>query len=403
MKIKTKISLGLIFLFLAIVLTSGMGVWYLHQLSADAKNILRDNYETLEYTKKMLESLEESSNKIEHFEQNLARQERNISEIGEREVTQQLRSEFEAFKKDKSAIRISSMRQYIYHLMELNMNAIVRKNQVASQTAKDAINLLSFVVAGVVLFSFSFIFNFPNYIAEPIAKLTEGIKEIANKNYAQRLHFKSNDEFGTLASAFNKMAEKLDNYEHSNLAKLLFEKRRIETIINNMHDAIVGLDEHRNILFINQLATQLLGLNEAEIIGKYAPDIALYNDLLRNLLQTENSSSPIKIFADQKESYFTKEVLEIINTENNMTEGTVISLKNITKFQELDLEKTNFIATISHELKTPISVIKTSLELLEDAKNGQLNTQQKVIINKAKAETELVVKITDELSKNVYN
>ena len=52
MKIKTKITLGLISLFMAILLTGGLGVWYLHQLSADAKNILRDNYETLEYTKK---------------------------------------------------------------------------------------------------------------------------------------------------------------------------------------------------------------------------------------------------------------------------------------------------------------------------------------------------------------
>ena len=399
MKIKTKITLGLISLFLAILLTGGLGVWYLQQLSADAKNILRDNYETLEYTKKMLESIEKRMSKNDQFEQNLFAQENNISEIGERDVTQQLRNEFNLFKKDSSSIHIATMRQNIFQIMDLNMNAIVRKNQIASRTADKAITLLSFVLASVLLFTFSFIFNFPNYIAEPISELTKGIKQIANKNYDQRLHFKSNDEFGILATAFNKMAQELDNYEHSNLAKLLFEKRRIETIINNMNDAIIGLDERKNILFINQIAVQLLGVKEEEIINKYAPYIALDNDLLRNLLQKENISNPIKIFANQKESYFTKDILEVKNTENE-TSGTVITLKNITKFQELDLEKTNFIATISHELKMPISTIKASLKLLEDDKIGKTNNVQKELINHLKADSDLLLKITNELSNS---
>ncbi|CAH0995932.1 Sensor protein kinase WalK [Emticicia aquatica] len=402
MKIKTKISLGLIFLFLAILLTGGLGVWYLHQLSADAKNILQDNYETLEYSKKMLESLEKNTNENKRFEQNLIAQEQNISEIGEKDVTQQLRAKFNLFKKDSSISHIGSMRQYIFQLMELNMNAIIRKNQVATKRADDAITLLSFVLAAVVLFTFSFIFNFPNYIAEPIAELTKGIKEIANKNYEQRLHFKANDEFGDLANAFNKMAEKLNNYEHSNLAELLFEKRRIEAIINNMNDAIIGLDEQNNVLFVNQIAVQILGLKESEIIGKYAPDIALNNDLLRSLLQNEASSNPIKIFADQKESYFTKDILAVKNAENTAS-GTVIILKNITKFQESDLEKDNFIAAISHELKTPISAIKASLELLTDEKNGKTNKIQKELINKLKQEAELIIMITNELSKTAQN
>lgn len=399
MKIKTKITLGLISLFLAILLTGGLGVWYLHQHTADAKNILRDNYETLEYTKKMLESIEKRMSKNDQFEQNLFAQENNISEVGERDVTQQLRNEFNLYKKDSSSIHIATMRQNIFQIMDLNVNAIVRKNQIASRTADKAITLLSFVLASVLLFTFSFIFNFPNYIAEPISELTKSIKQIANKNYDQRLHFKSNDEFGILATAFNKMAQELDNYEHSNLAKLLFEKRRIETIINNMNDAIIGLDERKNILFINQIAVQLLGVKEEEIINKYAPYIALDNDLLRNLLQKENISNPIKIFANQKESYFTKDILEVKNTENE-TSGTVITLKNITKFQELDLEKTNFIATISHELKMPISTIKASLKLLEDDKIGKTNNVQKELINHLKADSDLLLKITNELSNS---
>src|SRR3546814_9776183 len=81
------------------------------------------------------------------------------------------------------------------------------------------------------LASFAFIVNFPGYIANPIRELTESIREIANKNYSKRLRFRSSDEFGELAESFNKMAARLDEYEHSNLARIMFEKKRIETII----------------------------------------------------------------------------------------------------------------------------------------------------------------------------
>ncbi len=79
----------------------------------------------------------------------------------------------------------------------------------------------------------------------------------------------------------------------------------------------------------------------------------------------------MKIFADNRESYYTKEVLPV--TSKDKVIGKVIILNNITEFQQLDEAKTNFIATISHELKTPISSIKMSLKLLEDKRIGEMN------------------------------
>ena len=400
MKIKTKISLGIAFLFLVTLFTGGLGVWYLRQLSLDSKSILRDNYETLDYSQKMLEVLE-SPNLQKYnliiFEKNLKEQENNITELGEKAPTEKLRIEFEAYKKDELASHLPTIKQQIYQIINVNMSAIVQKNQNTELTAEKASQLLSFVIAFVFIIAFTFAFNFPNYIAEPISKLTDGIKAIANKNYGLRLHLHSNDEFEDLANAFNTMAEKLDNYENSNLAKLMFEKRRIETIINNMHDAIVGLDEHKKILFVNQVATNLLGVAEFDLVGKYAPDVAIHNDLFRNLLQINHDVKHIKIFAEGKESYFTKEFLEVKNPENNTTAGTVIILKNITKFQELDLAKTNFIATISHELKTPISAIKMSLKLLEDERVGKVNEEQHKLIQNMKEDSQRLLKITGEL------
>ncbi len=206
---------------------------------------------------------------------------------------------------------------------------------------------------------------------------------------------KQGDEFGDLANAFNIMAGKLDEYESSNLAKIKFEKSRIETIINQMRDGIIGLDEKRNILFLNAVSEKLLGLKEAEIIGQYAPDIALKNDLMRTLLLDDPEKKDLKIFADDKESYFSKDVLDVTNNKEII--GQVIVLRNITLFHELNEAKTNFIATVSHELKTPISSIKMSAQLLTDLRVGALSEEQQELIRSITDDADRLLKITGEL------
>src|ERR1700730_4581800 len=210
-----------------------------------------------------------------------------------------------------------------------------------------------------------------------------------------RIYLNQKDEFGDLASSFNIMAAKLDEYENSNLSQIKFEKSRIETIINQMRDGIMGLDNKKNILFLNAVAEKLLGLKEADIIGKYSPDIALKNDLMRKLLQNDEEKQELKIFADNRESYFNKDVLNVTNNEKII--GEVIVLRNITLFHELNEAKTNFIATVSHELKTPISSIKMSARLLTDNRNGSLEEGQKELINSIRDDADRLLKITGEL------
>ncbi len=399
-RIKTKLSLGLILLFIVIILVGIVGIYSINRLASDSQAILKANYESLQFAKNMQQALDNfeknDSSTVKKFEENLSAQENNITEIGEKEITKDLRNQFEQLKhSEKSTKVINTIRSLIYQMADLNMNAIVRKSNEAQQTADKAKMYLAIIGTLAFLISFSFLLNFPGYIANPIRQLTEGIKEISNKNYSQRIHLKKGDEFGELAEAFNSMAEKLDDYENSNLAKIIFEKKRIDTIINNMKDPIIGFDEKKNILFANSAAIRVLGIEEKDLIGKYAPDVALKNDLIRNLLNTESGIAPLKIYADNKESYFSKEVLQIMSEEQHI--GEVIMLKNITQFKELDLAKTNFIATVSHELKTPISSIKMSLKLLEDERIGTINEEQRKLITHIKDDSQRLLKITGEL------
>ncbi|MBV8389968.1 MAG: HAMP domain-containing protein [Mucilaginibacter sp.] len=403
MTIKNKLRAGFGFIFLLAFICCGLSIYYLNRLSADARVIIKDNYETLQYVKNIGSALDQNESglnpqQISAIEANLVKQEHNITEPGEQEHTDSLRSKYEQLKLlGQDPIKQSFLRRQVrtelYTIMQLNMSAIEHKNAVAKSTANSATWLVALVVSFLFLVAFSFVVNFPGYIANPISELTERIKEIAKRNYHQQLNFKSNDEFGELAQAFNTMTFKLDEYENSNLASILFEKKRIETIINSMHDGVIGLDEKSLIIFVNEVACTLIGISQVNLIGKYAPDIALENDLLRNLLLT--SQTKIKIFADNRESYYSKEMQSVVSKDKVI--GKVIILNNITEFQRLDEAKTNFIATISHELKTPISSIKMSLKLLEDKRIGEINTEQKQLIGNIEDDTRRLLQITGEL------
>jgi signal transduction histidine kinase len=400
LRVKTKLSLGLGFLFVVIILIGSVGAFYIHTIAIQSKEILKDNYESVEYSKSMLQTIDafETDTIVfaNAFENSLKLQEQNVTEIGEKEYTEELRNEYNILKKNNfSRHNILIIKKVLYKITDLNMQAILRKNNQAQATADRVLAYIGIIGGICFVIVFAFIINFPGYIANPIKQLTESIKQIAGKNYHQRLDFKSNDEFGELAEAFNSMAEKLEHYENSNLAKIMFEKKRIETIINNMKDAIIGVNENRIILFANIQAAQLLGLNEKDLIGKNAPEVAISNDLMRLLLSSDTNVKPIKIFADSKESYFNKESISIKSEGKSI--GEVILLKNITQFQELDLAKTNFIATISHELKTPIASIKLSSKLLEDSRVGELNEEQKQLVNNIKGDSERLLKITSEV------
>ncbi len=262
--LKTKLSVGLIFLFSVILLFGILGILNINLLSRDADLILKDNYESVLYGNNMLKALDNINTRkdaVDIFEENLKKQEANISEPGEKEITNEIRKNFNELKADpKDPGNYPEIRQSVLEMLDLNTSAILRKNAMAQNTARHAIHWLTIIFTLLTLISFTFIFNLPGIISGPIQSLADGIKEIANKNYSKRIYLKQKDEFGDLASAFNSMAEKLDLYEHSNIAKMQFEKSRIETIINQMRDGIIGLDEKRNILFLNVVAQKLIGI-----------------------------------------------------------------------------------------------------------------------------------------------
>ena len=410
MRTQRRITLGIGVLFTMILLLGIQSVSYVRLLSQATGNILADNYNSLQYARDMLESLNEigeDSVSRHALRENLALQQQNITEISEKELTAELQRHIAALSDPVTEQELRIVREDLLRIMDINMAAIRAKSADVEQRADYVMWWLIVVAALCVLVAGAILVWFPKLVLRPIDELKKGIREIANHNYGKRLEFVGNREFEAVAESFNDMAAKLDEYRRSSLDDLMTAKKRIEAIVDTLHEPIIGLGPDRKILFMNQEALSVLNLRE-DAIGRNATEVALSNDLLRRLIRSlysdrkkESDSEPLKIYADNKESYFQMENTPLyitpIGSSDRQFVGNLIVLNNITRFKELDSAKTNFISTVSHEMKTPISSILMSLQLLNDTRLGTLNTEQTQLVNSIKESSDRLLSITGEL------
>ncbi|MDX2133941.1 MAG: ATP-binding protein [Saprospiraceae bacterium] len=395
MRLRYKLALAFGLFFAAVVLVATLGAWSIHYLNGATRIILEDNYDSIEYVQDMFKALDQDSFPL--FAMALDRQQHNITEPDEEVITQSIADAFAALKNASAPeknVYDARIREGLHRVLDLNQAAIVSKSETARRQGESVYQWIVAISTLMVLLLFSFLLNLPTYISEPLTKLRDGIRRILHQDYSTRVEVRGHDELGELAAAFNEMAQKLDFWEHSNWARVLFEKKRIEAIIDGLQDAVIGVDEHQQVLFVNPVMEKLLGLKAATLLGQNALELALHNDLLRRLMRSEEPKE-LNIVLDNKECWFKPEIQAVESDKHFL--GKVILLKNVTPYRALDEAKTNFIATISHELKTPIAALQMSLRLLNDDRVGNTNEEQKLLVQQMRSDLSRLQRITGEL------
>lgn len=449
--LKSKILAGLFFLLILILSISLTGIISIYYLSSDSNEIIKDNYASLEYCQKMLSSIEKIFNDVvsanskslsttelyvirnkikteqNEFEKNLSLQKDNITEPGEKKlvtVVVNLYSKFsiELNNTEKSYsnltdIKLQSLRneylaltQSIREIYDVNNKAVYTRSKIAHKTADKVSLVMAIVTAVSIVLTIAFIFYFPSYLTFPILELTKKIDDISNRKYDQRIEIKSNDEFRTLADAFNKMTFKLKEYEEQHIDELILEKRRIETLVANLQDGSLLLDNDFSILHANNKFCELTGLSVSKLIGKKIFELENKNEITEffftlNVESIKDNHSlldkKIRVKSNNHSEYYKILLLEISRSFKSEVQkeisGYILLIQNITSFEERDIAKTNLLATISHELKTPLSSINLSLKLLEDDRIGSLNSEQKELVQSIKQHSARILKLVNEV------
>ena len=197
-----------------------------------------------------------------------------------------------------------------------------------------------------------------NSITGPIRTLTKKAKALAKGNFNQSIEVKSNDEIGELGMMFNFLTKEL----RESIEKMDLERSKLDTIFNYMAEGVIAIDRKNRLIHANSIAKKILNISEKDfnrVIN--LKSINLYNIDYKNeeslrgeeLTKIANSFYKIK-YAPYKSDAF-------INS------GLIIVLQDVDKEHMLDIMRKEFVANVSHELKTPITTIKSYTETLLDS------------------------------------
>lgn len=232
--------------------------------------------------------------------------------------------------------------------------------------------LIGLVGLGVGLSGLMVTYWLTRRIVQPIKELTEAAEKIIDGNTTLRIGITSDDEIGALARAFERMVGRLSRREQS----LRDSADRQSTVLSGMNEGVLAVDSKQRVLFANLAAGDLLGFNPEEIKDRTLLEVVRSNDL-REIVRA----------AFQDHQYTESEIewqAEVPRTlDVNATPlpgdpcpGVVLVLHDISELKRLENLRQQFVANVSHELKTPLSSIKAYTETLlngalEDGDNAR--------------------------------
>ena len=387
MNLKTKITLGFLALLVLLGSIGGYAYYTVQGLSTNSRNILTANFYSIELGQQMLQALDRMETApaapaaSPRFQQALTREAGNITEPGERALVDSLTQAFDGFQRQPAVPVLEQLRAQTHRMIRLNTDALKRKNVRLGQQATGAGRNLLLAATLAVLLAILLVASVPEAAVMPLRKLTAALDHATGNDFKTTIPVESPDEFGRVAQSFNRMLVQLQAYRSSTSAEVVTERNRARSVVDGLDEGLLLLDENRRILLANPVMGELLGLPVAQLVDQLAADVAQRNDLLAAMLRPLDAprrdaavaEAPLLTVARQGEEVFYRLAVQDLvsfNEASDKTEfvGQVLTLRNVSDFKKLDQVKSNFLATVSHELKTPLSSINMSLKLLQTDK-----------------------------------
>lgn len=266
---------------------------------------------------------------------------------------------------------------FLYYGTRLDNNFLIRSSvPIYTITILHEENIMYclLILALVLIFSILLSLRLVKKIIEPVKELESVTLKMTHGDYKIRADIKTNDELGTLGNSFNNMAEQLQMKIHEVIEK----QSKIESILKSMESGVIAVDNHNSVISINPCAESLLGIKRS-IVGECLLDYVNDYDINEFLEQEEENDKEIKMLHPIERDFKIKKS-EIFDGVENI--GKVITFQDITDINRVELMRSQFVANVSHELKTPLTSIKGFAETLKFVKDDETREKFLDIIDK---------------------
>lgn len=185
---------------------------------------------------------------------------------------------------------------------------------------------------------------------------------------------------------------------------ILAEKNKAEAIVHSITEGILVIDSDDRISLVNEACRTILGRSERELLGKRILDVFELKDLI--LLHMEAAQQTDQVISHEivlPNPYHPQAHLYIVATAKTLRDkqglplGVVTVLRDVTREKEINAMKANFLATVSHEFRTPLTSIVSTFELLLQDSLGELTPDQREFISTSKEQSKILSELIDNL------
>ncbi len=256
-------------------------------------------------------------------------------------------------------------------------------------------NIVISVIIGLVI-AIPLGYRYLNHITEPIKEITNIARKIANGDYNNRVNVESTDEIKILADTFNFMSHTLS----TNISELQDKNTKLQSIISSMKEGLIAVDNHKKIILINSPAEKFFNIDSENVFGEQILTL-INNDKLKKVLKEmleKSTSDKVEVAVENPERKILKIYTEFIklNEDPNRIIGTLILILDVTEMRKLEKMRTDFVANVSHELKTPLTSITGFIETL---KGGAINNEKvrDRFLDIIEIETERLTRLIEDL------
>ena len=427
--LRNRIFVGVAPLVVLLMMVGGYAVWLFFRLGNAVNTTLHENYVSIVAMRDLKDAAERiertlSGDPVENgqgspgqvrafLEQQTAVCRRSvdaelaiITEPGEHEAAERLRKRAEAFLKAvssetaSSGVAVNDLHRLLNDLLDaaatiqgINERAMNEKDQHARETARRSTRVMLLAMAAALPLGLFFAYRLGGVVLRPIQRLTDSARDLGEGNLDQVLPVQIHAALGQLADAFHKMAGKLRRYRQTTSEELVHARQATEIVFAALLDPIVIFSAEGEIAYQNpaaeRLRKKLAGTDTTLPIVPMAMKVLPGGgDFL-----PESFDQSICVRVDNREKFLLPRVIGL----RDGGAGAVVILHDITRFRLLDDVKTNLVATVSHELKTPLTSIRMAVYLLLEERIGALNPKQTELLIASREDAERLLDLINNL------